>query len=66
MISIADGSVRIQTSAEPQPATPSWLGEVALVASHLQKQGILNKICERVRYIQAKGVGLMRIHSDLT
>jgi hypothetical protein len=27
MISIADESVRIQTSAEAQPATPSWLGE---------------------------------------
>ena len=47
MISIADGSVRIQTSAEAQAAAPSWLGEVALVASHLQKQGIASKICVR-------------------
>lgn len=54
MISIADGSIRIQTSAESQPATPSWLGEVALVASHLQKQGILNKICERVRFARRR------------
>ncbi len=54
MISIADGSVRIQTSAESQPATPSWLGEVAVVASHLQKQGILNKICERVRFARRR------------
>ena len=54
MISIADGSARIQTSAESQPATPSWLGEVALVASHLQKQGILNKICERVRFARRR------------
>ncbi len=54
MISIADGSVRIQTSAESQPATPSWLGEVVLVASHLQKQGILNKICERVRFARRR------------
>jgi hypothetical protein len=43
MISIADGSVHIQTSAEAQFATPSWLGEVAVVASHLQKQELLNK-----------------------
>ena len=50
MISISDGSVRIQTSSEAQPATPSWLGEVALVASHLQKLGILDKIDERVHY----------------
>ncbi len=54
MISIADGSVHIQTSAESQPATPSWLGEVALVASHLQKQGTLNKICERVRFARRR------------
>ena len=54
MISIANGSVRIQTSAEAQPATPPWLGEVALAASHLQKQGILNKICERVRFARRR------------
>jgi hypothetical protein len=54
MTSIADGSVRIQTSAEGQPATPTFLGEVALVASHLQKQGILNKISERVRFARRR------------
>src|SRR5689334_24312247 len=54
MSSIADGSVCIQTSAEAQAATPSWLGEVALVASHLQKQGILTKICERVRFARRR------------
>jgi hypothetical protein len=54
MISIADGSVQIQTSAEGQAATPSWLGEVALVASHLQKQGILNKTAERVRFARRR------------
>lgn len=54
MSSIVDGSVCIQTSAEAQTATPSWLGEVALVASHLQKQGILNKIRERVRFARRR------------
>src|SRR6266568_3972481 len=49
MISIADESVHIQTSSDSQCATPSWLGEVALVASHFRKQGILSKIGERVR-----------------
>jgi hypothetical protein len=34
--------------------TPSWLGEVALVASHLQKQEILNKISERVRFARRR------------
>src|SRR5215469_3194844 len=54
MVSIAHRSVHIQTSSESQPATPSWLGEVALVASHLQKQGILNKIGERVRFARRR------------
>ncbi len=54
MNSIADGSIRIQTAAEAQAATPSWLGEVALVASHLQKQGILNTICERVHFARRR------------
>jgi hypothetical protein len=54
MSSIADGSVSIQTSAEAHAATPSWLGEVALVASHLRKQDILNKICERVRFARRR------------
>jgi hypothetical protein len=54
MVSIADGSVRIQTSAESQFAPPSWLGEVALMASHLQKHDLLNKISERVRFARRR------------
>jgi hypothetical protein len=54
MISIADGSVHIQTSSESQLATPAWLGEVALVASHLQKQGLLSKIGEHVRFARRR------------
>src|SRR5215831_12653102 len=54
MSSIADGSVRIQTSSEAQFATPAWLGEVALVACHLQKHGLLNKISERVRFARRR------------
>lgn len=54
MISIADGSVHIQTSPDSQCATPSWLGEVALVASHLRNQGILTKITERVRFARRR------------
>lgn len=54
MNSIADGLVHIQTSSEAQFATPSWLGEVALVASHLRKQEILTKICERVRFARRR------------
>ena len=54
MSSIADGPVHIQTSSDVQFATPSWLSEVALVASHLRKQGILNKIAERVRFARRR------------
>ncbi|HEU5379891.1 MAG TPA: hypothetical protein VFV38_31095 [Ktedonobacteraceae bacterium] len=54
MKSIADGLVHIQTSSEAQFATPSWLGEVALVATHLRKQEILTKICERVRFARRR------------
>ena len=54
MISTANGSVRIQTSSEPQFATPSWLSEVAVVACHLQKRSLLNKISERVRFARRR------------
>jgi hypothetical protein len=49
MTSIADGSVSIQTSAQSIPSTPSWFGEVVLMAAHLRKHGVLTKISERVR-----------------
>ncbi len=54
MTSIADGSVRIQTSSESVPSTPSWFGEVALMAAHLRKQGVLTKIGERVRFARRR------------
>ena len=40
MTSIADGSVIIQTSAEFVPSTPSWFGEVVLMAAHLRQHGV--------------------------
>ena len=49
MISIVDGSVRIQTSAESVPSTPSWFGEIVLLRAYLQKHHVLAKISERVR-----------------
>ena len=54
MNSIADGSVIIQTSSESVPSTPSWFGEVVLMAEHLRKQGILTKIGERVRFARRR------------
>jgi hypothetical protein len=49
MTSIADSSVTIQTSARAVPSTPTWFGEVALLAHHLRQQGILAALSERVR-----------------
>ena len=54
MISIADGSVGIQTSSESVPATPSWFGEVVLMAAYLRKQDVLTKIAERVRFARRR------------
>ena len=54
MTSIADGSVIIQTSSRSVPSTPSWFGEVALIVEHLRKQGVLDAICERVRFARRR------------
>ncbi len=54
MTSIADGAVHIQTSTESVPSPPSWFGEVALMAAHLRKQGVLSKISERVRFARRR------------
>jgi hypothetical protein len=54
MTSIADGAVIIQTSAESAPSTPSWFGEVALMAAHLRKHDVLTKISERVRFARRR------------
>src|SRR3989475_10684047 len=54
MTSIADGSVIIQTSAESVASTPSWFGEVALMAAHLRKQNVLTKIDEGVRFARRR------------
>ena len=49
MTSIADVSVRIQTSSDSVPSTPCWFGEVALLIPYLCKQGILSAINSQVR-----------------
>jgi hypothetical protein len=54
MTSIADGSVIIQTSSESIPSTPSWFGEVVLMAAYLRKHGVLTKISERVRFARRR------------
>lgn len=52
--SIAAGSGIIQASSQSVPSTPPWFGEVALLAQHLRKQGILPAIGERVRFARRR------------
>jgi hypothetical protein len=54
MSSIAHSSVSIQTSPQSVPATPLWFGEVALLVSHLRKQGVLDTIAEQVRFARRR------------
>ncbi|WP_201364691.1 hypothetical protein [Dictyobacter formicarum] len=41
MNSIADSAVTIQTSARSALSTPSWMGEVTLMAHHLRLHDVL-------------------------
>ncbi len=54
MNSITDSAVTIQTSSQCMPSTPSWLGEVALLAHHLRKQGVFSAIAEQVRFARRR------------
>ena len=54
MTSIADSSVTIQTSSRSVPATPPWLGEVALLVHHLRTQGVLDAISAQVRFARRR------------
>jgi hypothetical protein len=50
MDSHANAPVRIQTSPKLIPSTPSWLGEVTVIAHYLRHLGVLSEISERVRF----------------
>src|SRR5258707_8939834 len=54
MISIADSPVTIQTSEQSVPSTPSWFGEVTLIAYSLRRQRILSAIEEQVRFARRR------------
>jgi hypothetical protein len=45
-----DRSMCIQTSAESNPSTPSWFGEVVLISRFLRKHDVLTRISERMRF----------------
>jgi hypothetical protein len=54
MANIADTSVKIQATSEPNPSTPCWFGEVVVISSSLRKHHILSKINERVRFARKR------------
>jgi hypothetical protein len=54
MNSIADSAVTIQTSSQSMSSPPCWLGEVTLIVHHLRRQGVLDAICERVRFARRR------------
>src|SRR6266568_117947 len=54
MTSITNSAVSIQTSSQSVPSTPCWFGEVAVIAHHLQRQGVLEAICEQVRFARRR------------
>src|SRR5260370_7769429 len=50
MSSIVSSAATIQTSPQSVPSTPSWLGEVAVVAHYLSSLGLLEKVIQEVRF----------------
>ncbi|HEU5380322.1 MAG TPA: hypothetical protein VFV38_33270 [Ktedonobacteraceae bacterium] len=54
MTSIADGSVKIQTTSETNILTPAWFGEIVVISSSLRKHKVLNKINEQVRFARKR------------
>lgn len=54
MTSIADISVKIQATSEPNPSTPCWFGEVVVTSNYLRTHHILSNINERVRFARKR------------
>ncbi|EFH82681.1 hypothetical protein [Ktedonobacter racemifer] len=54
MTSIANGSVKIQTTSEPNFSTPSWFGEVVVISRYLRQHEVLSKINEQVRFTRKR------------
>ncbi len=54
MVSITDSPVTIQTSPQSVPSTPSWFGEVTLIAHYLRRLGVLSALAERVRFARRR------------
>ena len=47
-------SVKVQIAPSSVPATPSWFGEVAVLAHVLTQFGVLDAIQQRARFARAR------------
>src|SRR5437763_9196183 len=54
VVSSKDSSVIIQTSSQSISSTPSWFGEVTVIAHYLEHLGVLSDISERVRFARRR------------
>src|SRR5713226_4140867 len=54
MTSITSAAVTIQTSPQSVPSTPSWFGEVTVIAHYLGHLGVLSTAEERVRFARRR------------
>jgi hypothetical protein len=54
MNSVVSSPVSIQTSPESVPSVPAWFGEVTLIARHLEQQGVLSAVSEKVRFARRR------------
>src|SRR5438270_13627370 len=52
--SMTQTSVRIQVDPQSVPSTPSWMGEVAVVAQVLTQVHVLKAIEDHVRFARAR------------
>ncbi len=54
MTSIADSTVKIQTTSVSNPSIPAWLGEIVIFSSYLQKHSVLTKVNTQVRFARKR------------
>jgi hypothetical protein len=54
MKSITDSPVIVQTTSHSVPSTPSWFGEVVVIAQSLRHRGMLAKVSQRVRFARRR------------
>jgi hypothetical protein len=54
MSNVLPSPVSIQASPESIPSVPAWFGEVTLIARHLEQQGVLSAVSEKVHFARRR------------